>query len=96
MEINGLVPGPVLSKKVLLQTLDVLSFSNFSILHILLLPQKRCLIISHSQKIFKICSKFDHKLVRSLSILVQAVLNLADLRIEIEDSTKSLEQNQSM
>ena len=31
---------------------------------ILLLPSKRCLIISHSKKIFQICSKFDHKLAR--------------------------------
>ena len=33
---------------------------------ILLLPPKRCLIISHLQKIFQICSNFDHKLVRMI------------------------------
>ena len=39
----------------------------------LLLPHKRCLIISHSQQIFQLCSNFDHKIVRPLTSLVQAV-----------------------
>ena len=40
-------------------------------------PKKLSFKISHSQKIFKICFKFDHKLVRAFTTLVQAVLNLA-------------------
>ena len=39
-------------------------------------PHKRCLMITPS-KIFWFCSKFDHKLLRTYTSLVKAVLNLA-------------------
>ena len=65
---------------------------------ILQLPLKRCLIISHSQKIFQICSKFDHKLVRWFIILVQAVWNSAAgrTRIGLTSLYHNLEENINM
>ena len=53
-----------------LSILHVLSFFNF----ILQRPLKRCLIISHSQKIFQFCSKLFNESLRPFLSLVQAVL----------------------
>ena len=39
-------------------------------------PHKRCLMISPSKEIFRFCSKFDHKLLGTNTILVQAVFEL--------------------
>ena len=69
-------------------TLDVINF-------FLLLPHKRCLIISHLQKSFQFCSKPINESVSSLHILVQVVLKWAvgRTRSGLTDSLKNLEKN---
>ena len=65
---------------------------------ILLDPPKRCLIISHSQKIIQIYFTISVESSITFATLVTGAgcLELDDLRMEIEDSTQSLEQTQSM
>ena len=58
-------------------------------------PQKRCLIISHLQKIFQFCSKLFNESLGLFLSLVQAVLKWAVSRTRSgpRDSLKNLEKN---